>query len=85
MNEFSVKKPTLRDIIDIQSILEPYVKEGIILRRDDDEVASNIWGYEFSYNSLLRAISSIFKKERNEEKGILLIIEDKFKKASSIE
>ena len=50
MNEFSVKKPTLRDILDIQSILEPYVKEGIILRRDDDEVASNIRSYTIIYD-----------------------------------
>ena len=50
MNNFSIKKPTLRDILDIQSILEPYVKEGIILRRDDDEVASNIRSYTIIYD-----------------------------------
>ena len=50
MSEFAVKKPTLRDILDIQSILEPYVKEGIILRRDDDEVASNIRSYTIIYD-----------------------------------
>jgi amino-acid N-acetyltransferase len=52
MSEFAVKKPTLRDILDIQSILEPYVKEGIILRRDDDEVASNIRSYTIVYDKL---------------------------------
>jgi amino-acid N-acetyltransferase len=38
-------KPTLRDISKIQSLLEPFVKEGIILQRDDDEVATNIRSY----------------------------------------
>jgi len=38
-------KPTLRDIPKIQTLLEPFVKEGIILQRDDDEVATNIRSY----------------------------------------
>jgi len=46
----TIKKPTLREIIDIQSVLEPYVKEGIILRRDDDEVATNIRSYTLIYS-----------------------------------
>jgi len=46
----SVRKPTLHEIIDIQSVLEPYVKEGIILRRDDDEVAANIRSYVLAYS-----------------------------------
>jgi len=45
-----IKKPDLRDIIDIQSVLEPYVKEGIILKRDDDEVATNIRSYTVVYD-----------------------------------
>jgi len=50
MSEFVIKKPTLREIIDIQSVLEPYVKEGIILRRDDDEIATNIRSYVLVYS-----------------------------------
>lgn len=50
MNDLVIKKPTLREIIDIQSVLEPYVKEGIILRRDDDEVATNIRSYTLIYD-----------------------------------
>jgi amino-acid N-acetyltransferase len=50
VNDLTVKKPTLRNIIDIQSVLEPYVKEGIILRRDDDEVATNIRSYVLVYS-----------------------------------
>ena len=46
----TIKKPTLREIIDIQSVLEPYVKESIILRRDDDEVATNIRSYTLIYS-----------------------------------
>ena len=39
-------KPTLDNIKDIQEILAPFVKEGIILKRDDDEVAMNIRSYK---------------------------------------
>jgi len=38
-------KPTLIDIAKIQILLEPFIKEGIILNRDDDEVATNIRSY----------------------------------------
>ena len=38
-------KPTLNNIIDIQTILKPFVDEGIILNRDEDEIASNIRSY----------------------------------------
>jgi len=48
--ELTVKKPDLRDIIDIQTILEPYINEGIILKRDDDEVAMNIRSYTMVYD-----------------------------------
>jgi amino-acid N-acetyltransferase len=40
-----IQKPTLQDIKAIQTLLSPFVKEGIILKRDDDEVASNIRSY----------------------------------------
>jgi amino-acid N-acetyltransferase len=38
-------KPSLKDIYKIQSLLTPFVLEGIILKRDDDEVATNIRSY----------------------------------------
>ena len=38
-------KPTLKDIPLIQNLLSPFVKEGVILERDDDEIASNIRSY----------------------------------------
>jgi len=42
-------KPNLTQIIDIQSVLKPYVDEGIILNRDEDEIASNIRSYVMVY------------------------------------
>ncbi len=45
-----IKKPTLSEIIDIKTVLEPYVKEGIILYRDDDEIATNIRSYQVIYD-----------------------------------
>jgi amino-acid N-acetyltransferase len=43
-------KPTLNNIIDIQTVLKPYVDEGIILHRDEDEIASNIRSYVVAYD-----------------------------------
>jgi len=40
-----IVKPTLNNIIDIQSVLKPYVEEGVILKRDDEEIAENIRSY----------------------------------------
>jgi amino-acid N-acetyltransferase len=45
-----IVKPTLKDIFDIKRVVEPYVKEGIILNRDDDEIAQNIRSYLLAYN-----------------------------------
>ncbi len=50
MNEFVIKKPTLFQIGDIQNVVEPFVKEGIILKRDNDEVATNIRSYLVVYD-----------------------------------
>jgi len=46
-----VVKPTLNNIIDIQRLLKPYVDEGIILNRDEDEIAANIRSYKMIYNN----------------------------------
>ena len=43
-------KPTMKNIIDIQSIVKPYVDEGIILYRDEDEIATNIRSYKMIYD-----------------------------------
>jgi amino-acid N-acetyltransferase len=40
-----IVKPTLKDIDKIQNLLAPFVVDGIILKRDDDEVATNIRSY----------------------------------------
>jgi amino-acid N-acetyltransferase len=40
-----VIKPILDDVPLIQELLKPFVEEGIILKRDDDEIASNIRSY----------------------------------------
>jgi len=49
MDNLKAVKPTLREIFDIQTVLEPYVKEGIILKRDEDEIATNIRSYILVY------------------------------------
>ncbi|BCD60497.1 amino-acid N-acetyltransferase [Nitratiruptor sp. YY08-14] len=45
MEKIHYCKPTLLDIDDMQKLVEPYVKEGIILPRSDDEIATNIRSY----------------------------------------
>ena len=47
--------PTLKHIIDIQRILKPYVDEGIILQRDEDEIAMNIRSYKLIYDDEIPA------------------------------
>jgi ATP-dependent DNA helicase DinG len=66
--------------MEITGVLPPYRKLIIDEAHHIDEVAGSIWGYELSYLGLLRLIGGIYKAEKNEEKGILLIIEDKFNK-----
>ena len=48
--KMKIVKPTLKEIIDIQSVLKPYVDEGIILYRDEDEIATNIRSYVVAYD-----------------------------------
>jgi len=43
-------KPALKNIIDIEEIVKPYVNEGIILNRDEDEIATNIRSYQMIYD-----------------------------------
>lgn len=38
-------KPILKDIKEIQNLLSTFIKDGIILKRDDDEIATNIRSY----------------------------------------
>jgi len=38
-------KPTLKDIPKMQQMVAPYVADGTILKREDDEVATNIRSY----------------------------------------
>jgi len=38
-------KPTLKDIAKIQNLLNSFVEEGIILKRENDEIATNIRSY----------------------------------------
>jgi len=40
-----IKKPTIFDIPKIQKLLKPFIVDGIILPRDDDEIATNIRSY----------------------------------------
>ena len=40
-----ISTPILEDIPQIQQLLTPFVKDGIILKRDNDELATNIRSY----------------------------------------
>jgi len=48
--EIKLVKPNLHNIKDIQEVVSEYVKEGIILKRDDDEIATNIRSYMLAFN-----------------------------------
>ena len=40
-----IERPILKDIELIQQLLKPFIDDGIILKRDDDEIATNIRSY----------------------------------------
>ncbi len=44
-----LRKATLKDIPQMQKIVEKEVKEGVILKRADDEVATNIRSYLLAF------------------------------------
>jgi len=44
-----LRKATLKDIPQMQKIVEKEVKEGVILKRSDDEVATNIRSYILAF------------------------------------
>ncbi len=50
MKHIKIIKPVLKNIDDIQKIVKPYIDEGIILNRDNDEVATNIRSYKILYD-----------------------------------
>ena len=77
-------KPTLDNIIDIQRVLKPFVDEGVILNRDEDEIATNIRSYKLVfegktpigvgalhiYSPFLGEIRSLAVSEKYQKKGI---------------
>jgi len=77
-------KPTLDNIIDIQMVLKPFVDEGIILNRDEDEIATNIRSYQLImdgtqpigvgalhiYSPFLGEIRSLAISEKYQSKGL---------------
>jgi amino-acid N-acetyltransferase len=77
-------KPTLDNIIDIKQVLKPYVDEGIILNRDEDEIATNIRSYQLVmdgkkpvavgalhiYSPFLGEIRSLAVSQTHQKKGI---------------
>jgi len=44
------RKATLLDIPAMQALVKPEVESGIILKRDSDEVATNIRSYQLAYD-----------------------------------
>jgi amino-acid N-acetyltransferase len=92
-------KPTLDNIIDIQQVLKPYINEGIILHRSEDEIASNIRSYLLVfdnqipigvgalhiYSPFLGEIRSLAVSEKYQNKGIgKLIVKELLKEAKEL-
>ena len=46
----SFRKATLSDIPEMQVLVEPEVVSGVILKRDNDEVATNIRSYQLAFD-----------------------------------
>ena len=47
----SFRKATLSDITAMQILVEPEVMSGVILKRDSDEVATNIRSYQLAFHN----------------------------------
>ena len=92
-------KPTLKEINHIQEVLKPFVEEGIILKRDDDEIATNIWSYLLVYkkdipigvgalhiySKFLGEIRSLAVKSDFQNRGVgTLIVNELLKEAKKI-
>ena len=77
-------KPTLKDIKNIQSLLQPFVDDGIILFRDKNEIAMNIRSYSavemdnkiigivalHIYSDVLAEVRSLAVDKNFQKKGI---------------
>lgn len=84
MSSIVLDKPTLADIAAMQELVKPYVDEGIILYRSDDEVANTIRSYMvarldgkiigfaalYIYSPLLGEIRSLVVGKGYQGKGI---------------
>jgi len=94
-----IVKPTLKDIFHIQKILKPFIDEGIILKRDDDEIATNIRSYVLAYeknipigvgalhiySKFLGEIRSLAIKEEFQNRGIgRIMVSELLKEAKKI-
>ena len=84
MSMIVLDKPTLADVAAMQALVKPYVEEGIILYRSDDEVANTIRSYTIArqdgeivgfaalyiYSPLLGEIRSLVVGKGHQRKGI---------------
>ena len=84
MSEIILGKPTLHDVRAMQDLVRPYVEEGIILLRKDDEVANTIRSYTvaredgeivgfaalYIYSPQLGEIRSLVVGKNHQRKGI---------------
>ncbi len=78
------RKPTVLDIDSMQEVVRPYVENGIILNRNDDEIANTIRSYTLAlednkiigfgalhiYSKTLAEIRSLVVKDNFQKKGI---------------
>jgi len=96
---FKIETPTLRDIPQIQLLLEDEVKSGNILYREDDVVATNIRSYLIVkdgkkiigsvalhiYSTKLAEFRSMIVDRSYRNRGVgKLLIEEGFKKAQTL-
>ncbi len=84
MSEIVLCKPTLHDVREMQDLVRPYVDEGIILLRKDEEVANTIRSYTIAkengeivgfaalyiYSPQLGEIRSLVVGKNHQRKGI---------------
>ncbi len=74
-------KPTLKDIPQIQELLKVFVEDGVILKRDDNEVATNIRSYIVaSYEDNIIAVGALHIYSTNLAEIRSLAVQEKYQR-----
>ncbi len=78
--KINYKKATLSDIVSMQKLVFPEVESGVILARNDDEIATNVRSYTLAFDGLsLVGFSALHIHTSNLAETRSLIVKDGYR------